>query len=801
MRYEQSYPAPISGVSTLAPRNRVKGQAGLQENFRSDPVNKLTRRPSLAWDQTLLPFVGRDIVNHNYSRAGTDYRIIIDDSGIAIGWVNGVSKSVVGSFGAYFTAFDEISLNTVNDTTFVSNPTINIEMSTDTDNNVGTGVEKVSHINIVSAMNYSESLTVGIKEAGGTTHSVVYTIPALGVSSPDYDAADAARATARVASELQTRIAAIAGITCISLGSSVALWKDDGTWLDVTIATGQGDRSAKAINQRVEVVDGLPLYAVHGTRITVRPNPVSDRGTYFLEATGTSDLAVKAPAFVNRILEEVVWVESRDPDQPHSFNPDTMPHTIRYDPTLDRFQIEQAPDGWNSRRTGDDDSCPVPNFVGKAVKSVAYFQKRLVFLAGDELHMTETDDIFNWWKASAVNLLVSDPVSVSSSVTGVEELNYITVHNKDLLVFSPDAQFKIAGEVAVTPQTVSMPLVSSYASQSTVPPLSLGAEVYFPFNNGDSSGIQEYTGRENTTEDHALSITPHVTGYLQGEISVLTGSANLSMIAVKTTGSALNEIFVYEQFKNREGQALQQSWSKWILPVTTEVIDMDFKDDRLDIICQEGGRIQLKSIRMYSNVAVNTEIVFLDDYLVLDSATGDSVTLPTGYLYGTDVIVVRGDGTEYPLNLAAHTFGSGTLTFTENISGGTACKVYVGRKFTSRYRPTRPFITDEEDIVVTTDSLRINRYLLDLVKTQSVSMATVSDYYNVDDVVFDSRLLNNPTNVIGTIPVVDASNVVFPFHQDASIAEAEFYTDGYLGLTIAGIAWAGQYHKTSRRLR
>lgn len=800
MRIEDSYPAPILGVSTLAPRNRIKGQAGLQENFRSDPVEKLTRRPSLAWDQTLLPFVGSDIIHHKYTREGVEYRILIDDAGVAIGYVDGVSKSVVSSFAGYYTAFDEAILSTVNDTTFFTNPTVLVEMDPETDNSVGTGIEQVSHINIVSAMNYSETISVEVKLGATVLGIASYSIPALGITDPDFDAADAARATAQVAASLKVSLSNIVGVTAINKGSSIALWATGGTgWLDVTISTGQGDRSATAINNRVEQVDGLPLYAVHGTRIKVQPNPVSDRGTYFLEASGTSETAVKAAAPINRFLEEVVWVESRDPDQPYKFNPDTMPHTIRYDPNLDRFEIEQTPDGWEARKTGDDESCPVPTFVGKAVKSVAYFQKRLVFLSGDEVYMTETDNLFNWFKASAVNLVVSDPVSIASNASNIDTLTHITVHNRDLLIFSSNAQFKIAGDIAVTPQTVSMPLTATYSSQLTVPPLSLGAEVYFPFNNGDSAGVQEYTGRENTSEDQALSITPHVIGYLKGEVSVMTGSANLSMIALTTTDTPANELFIYEQFKNSEGQKLQQSWSKWILPVTTEIIDMDFQDDRLEIVCQEGGHIQLKSIRMYSNVAVNTEVVYLDDYIVLDSATGDFVDLPTNYLYGIDIIVVRGDGCEYPLNLAAHTFGTGRLSFTENISGGTACKVYVGRRMTSRYQPTRPFIVDEADIVVSTDNVRVSRFILSLVDTQKVRMATISDYYNVPDEEFDSKELNNPFLALGTIPVV-TTDVSFSFNNDASLAVPEFYTDSYLGLTIAGIAWAGQYHKTSRRL-
>ena len=79
MRIESSYPTPILGVSTLAPRNRLKGQAGLQVNFRSDPVNKLTRRPPMKWVAPLLLNVtGEDFLNHAYERDNVIYRYLLN---------------------------------------------------------------------------------------------------------------------------------------------------------------------------------------------------------------------------------------------------------------------------------------------------------------------------------------------------------------------------------------------------------------------------------------------------------------------------------------------------------------------------------------------------------------------------------------------------------------------------------------------------------------------------------------------------------------------------------------------------
>ena len=45
MRIEGTFKTPIHGISTLSPRNRADGHAEEQVNLRSDPVQKLTRRP------------------------------------------------------------------------------------------------------------------------------------------------------------------------------------------------------------------------------------------------------------------------------------------------------------------------------------------------------------------------------------------------------------------------------------------------------------------------------------------------------------------------------------------------------------------------------------------------------------------------------------------------------------------------------------------------------------------------------------------------------------------------------------
>jgi hypothetical protein len=782
MRVEQSYPAPVHGISTLAPRNRPQGYASRQINFRSDPVNKLTRRPAGRWIRKLEGVTDVDqITRHRYRRAEAFYDIIVDNvTGNVQGYRNGVPVAVTGDLSGYIS--DNMRLATIEDTTYIVNSNTTVAMLPDTDvDEVGL----MSHINITSALNYSERIKVTVTGTNALRYTATYFVPSLGTSNPDYDRADAARATSAVAKGIAEEILATTpGIfTTTYKGSTVGVkMTDDSGPVQLEIESGQGDRSSVAINRIIESTDGLPLYANVGTRVTVRPDPTSDKGTYYLQAERVADDPT------GELLEEVVWSEDRSPDEPHSFNTATMPHVIEWNGT--GFTVAET--AFKSRQSGDDESATPPDFIGETIETIGYFQKRLVFVSGNNTIMSETDDELNFWRQSAVQLLVTDPVSISSSELGTDTLLHLVPHNRDLLIISSNSQFKLSGSEAVTPQTASMPLTTKYECQISVPPVTIGNSVYFPIDYGDSTGLQEYTGEENTGQDFASPVTHHIIGYLPGNVEEMTASPNLEMIALTTEDSDDNVIFVYEQYTNG-GERQQQSWSEWHLPEGNKVIDLQFSRNVLIATVAEGNDLFEKHFDMYTRVTGSPDDVFLDDMLVLPT-DGVTATLPDDY-NETGIIAVRGAGTEFELNKVGFTVVGRTMTFEEPIDAGD---VYVGREFTSTYRPTRPFKYERDGSTITTDRLRVGKYIMSLVETNELKMRTVSEHYpDAVEMEFNARYVGQ--TIIGTITTF-TGDWLASFSQDAAYAEAEFYCDNYLGCTIAGISWEGQYYQSKKRM-
>jgi hypothetical protein len=287
-----------------------------------------------------------------------------------------------------------------------------------------------------------------------------------------------------------------------------------------------------------------------------------------------------AKGMANGIMTEVIWKETVNPWIKNSIDRTTLPHAVLITPTVKYSWIE--PNLWRKRIKGDEITCPNPSFVGNFIKSIGYFQKRLVFLSGNNCIMSETDDIWNFFKASAVKIFVTDPLDIASSAAGTDTLEHITVHNKDLLIMSRNAQFKITGSQPVTPETVSMALTTKYDIQTKMKPISAGNYVYFGIEYGDSSGVYEYTAQPFTGQDTSGELTSEVIGYMPGNLTMACANPNLHFLACKTDGDSENTFFVDDRFKT-QGE-YWNSWSKWTIDSEYTIKNMYMSPYELHLI-------------------------------------------------------------------------------------------------------------------------------------------------------------------------------------------------------------------------
>jgi len=367
----------------------------------------------------------------------------------------------------------------------------------------------------------------------------------------------------------------------VQLGTNIDVYALGATTRDtvqVLITSGQGEKGIIIIHPVTNNIENMPKYAIAGSIVEINPDPQKatkgkGNGVYFMKAAQVNPVA-------DGTMTEVIWQETVDPWLKNRLNRETMPHSVLIEPLIKYSWIEDV--AWRERIKGDELTCPNPSFVGHQVTSIGYFQKRLVFLSGNNVVMSETDDIWNFFKASAIKLMVTDPVDISSSATGIDEIRHITTHNKDMLITSRNAQFKIPGNQPITPETVSMALTTKYDTQWKIKPVSAGNFVYFAINYGDSTGVFEYTAQPYTGQDVSGELTSGVMGYLKGECTLMAANPNLHFLACKTDGDTGNVFYVADRF-NWKGAAWN-SWSKWILSPSNNIINMYMSQYDLHVV-------------------------------------------------------------------------------------------------------------------------------------------------------------------------------------------------------------------------
>lgn len=814
MRGRHNLPAPTLGVSTLAARNQPEGMMKEQINMRSDPVRKLARRPSLQFDRQLDSVEWK--AYHTFRRGGIVYEVgvtVDDEVKVIRDGVTTTTGSQAATIQEYLagTSADDIRIHTIADTSFILNTDKVVEAKVDA---TYTPVE-YSYMNVTSALNYGEVVKVRLQwdstdaTIGNTSDAVVpqtnieFTITIPNADGGDYEVADKTRATRAVAVAIANKINTTnlyvftpSGATTVNgsfactasaLGSVVSVYTGNLPNMTIQVDGGQGASSIIPITAIKQDTEGMPKYAVANTIIAIQPGLDSDReqGAYYLKATALGTLD---PAEVGETMVEVFWEEVADPLADNILDGATMPIVVTQDVVPSVLQ-----GGWEPRQAGDETSNEAPAFVGKTINAMTTFQGRLVFGTGDEVVMSNSDDLYLFFRKSVLQLLATDVVSLGASSTDADELTGFGIYDRDLIVNFPKKQFKVSGSSAVTPQTTAMTPATAYETTSKPAPLELAGSLLLPFSYGVSGGVWDYTQKEQNDQNTATAVTQLVEGYLENDIDIWAASSTLDMAIVKCVGS--NVLYVYEQNTNNDKRT-QMAWSTWELRLDGDILWIGFTNNTLRVVTLDSGVTVARTINLATKEPTAPNSVFLDDRVQVTIPLGTNTgTLPDDYPEHTDLVYVQSANCLSPYYEAQVTRVGNTITVDTNIHTTQDAVLFVGRPYTSEFTPTRQFIR-EDGVVVDIDRLSIKNLLLDVVHTNEVTMDTISEYYDTNPVTVLADRVG--TMKLG-VKSFYSGDFNFPVRKQARWASQRFYTDGYLPLNVIGMTWQGLYKQRMER--
>jgi len=446
------------------------------------------------------------------------------------------------------------------------------------------------------------------------------------------------------------------------------------------VSDSGGDELMIAVSDRVEEFSRLPPKAPENHKVLVEGNPESEVDDYWVKYTDGR------------------WVETLGPELNINFTSTTMPvllvresdgtflcgpgsQTITEFNTLGFF--------WTPRQVGSDLTNPFPSFLDKTISGMSFFKNRLLFLSEDSQILSETGEVFNFFRTTTASLPESDPIDITAGGQAVAKMKVAIPFADRLISFSELQQFSTQGELILTPQTASIVKTTEYEVDVDVAPVIAGSSLFFVFPRGDKAGIKEYFKvNENDVQFNANDVTVQVPYYINGPVRKMAASTHENFLFVSTE----NDDDLLYGFKWTEGQdsRIQSAWFKFEFDGAV-VCHHWFVESKLYLLVLRDGATYLEKMELRDGLTDTglDFVIHLDRKVLLSGGTYDSATDRTTYTfdqYAPDSVEVV-DSTCAVLDIGSTT--STSILMKGNTTGKT---LYAGIPYTMSYTVSEPVL-------------------------------------------------------------------------------------------------------------
>ncbi|MCH2199748.1 MAG: hypothetical protein MK081_13295 [Flavobacteriales bacterium] len=784
MLIDQPIPNLFGGVSQQPPQARFLNQLEIEDNCLADPVEGLRKRPPLEFlklldslgtaDAAIIP-IERDALNR--------FVAIVQNGRVRVFDLDGNEKTVSNNSPAYLstaTPSTSIKALTVADYTFLVNSEVTVTASSD----VITATENVGFV-WVRAGNYGRTYKIVCKDRA--TNNPLFTRT---YTTPNGDNANQATQvdTAYIASFLGSTVA---GFTVTVEGSLIRYTRDTADDFYFEVEDGQGGEAMKGYKGKVQRFSDLPEKGVEGLVLEVAGDNSSAFDNYFVK------------------YEEGVWSETVKPGIQYRMNSDSLPLGLVRNPD-DTFVVQALP--WVDRAVGDDDSNPFPSFVGQKLNGVLYFRNRLGFIADENLILSATGDYFQFFRTTVTQLLDNDVIDVavqdvSGAGSSVSVLRHAVAFDKRLLLFSDNAQFVVdSGGQVLSPLTIAVDPVTSFAASAACRPGVAGRYVYFPFDRDGASGIREmYVDGVTQTED-AEEITAHCPTYIPPGLTQIIGTTLENIMLFIKSGSRY--VYKYEYFWSGQEKA-QSGFGRWDFGSDAQVLGGSFFDNTAYFVIKRGSEVTLERMRLRPGL-VDTNLEYftlLDRRLPKEDmmVAYDGVANKTYFTFpysSADELEIRTVASPSDQHAPGVKLGTKTAANVVTVDGDVSTYTVIGGvKYAMSFKVTAPYLTQTTSgsnrVANTRAIVKVRDYQLDYVG---------SGYF---DVTFAPQYRETYTKIFAG-DIVSSTPTDIPNLQDGQFGIKTPCRNKYFNLTISNdspfpsrflaASWRGLVESKSRRV-
>lgn len=778
-----------NGVSQQPPTLRLENQAEIQENAVSLLVDGLVKRSHTEHVKTLtnLPNVQEDSYIHFIDRDENErYFVCINKNGlINILTLDGTPCTISFEAGTQEYLKKNVQnprldfkLLSVADHTFIVNKrvvpkTLVLQNTGSSDEYPNTAIVFVKRGLVETT--YTVTVIVDGKE-----YKAEYTVP---IPDDGNAAGNTMADTEVIAERLEDGLKQknIPKVVISREGSSIFIrGESDTTVFGVRGTDSYGDQAMDVVKGTVQKFTDLPPLALNGTRVTIQGDNGSTLGNFYVRYR-TQDGG------------KGFWEETyRDRDDegnliPRELDPSTMPVKLvrTGHQAFTVMSIE-----WEPRLVGDDNSAPLPSFVGNPINDIFFFKNRLGFLSGDSVVLSEAGEYYNFFPSTVTEVLDGDPIDIHVQSNNVVTLTHAVPLSSSLLLFSAAQQFILSGTGILTPVTVSVDHNAYHNASSVCSPKAVGPSVFFVSPKGDYSAIREYYIQPDLTSNDADDVTAHVPNYIPNNIRHLEPHVGSNTLFVQSGNDTL---YVYTYYWEGD-QKVQSSWGRWVFPYR-QILHVAAVDFWLYLITKDNlGNIFIERLNIEFGHEEFTKIQ-LDMRVEVTNGVYDSKTNTTTWTlpYDTTGKTIRLVDKETALEFTKIRTDGSQVSVTGDFSKS---RCFAGVPYTFRYRFSPWYLRDEHGIAITQGHLQIRNIRLSFVDTGYFKLV-VKDGKRLRETEYTAASLGSGL-LLGRLEV-RTGDKSFYVGGNARNVQIEIVSDSYLPCKFQVASYEGFYTSRARK--
>jgi hypothetical protein len=819
-----AYPIPnlTGGVSQQPANSRPIGQCESSVNAVPHPIEGLTKRPPANHVKELMTAPSNTPFIQPINRSATEQYVVVIDgtgtTGVKVFDLNGVEQTVNVDNNvatAYLTSStprDTFKMTTVADVSFIANTATTVAMDTTVTSKYSldlTSPPFEALIDVKGSPSSFQELDIKVYLSsdnlfdGGSSPNTAITDP-LFTTFTETGSSDTAKFTGNTSAakiarrirnksdfdatnrqssdtgEFSTSSNAIKNNREQDNTSTVYLRNTTPADFQLTVDDGLNNAVILGIKDKVDNFTDLPPIAKNKMLIEVSGSPETEIDDYYVrfERDGGSDVGVGKGR----------WVETTAGGLNNNYDFNTMPLILIRRPDTEsdgrrKFDLKRA-DGvdpssnvhadvkyedfkFAPRQVGDALTNPDPSFVGLKITDIAFFKNRLVFIAGENVVLSETAQYFNFFRTTLTTLKDSAPIDVTVGGTSVNKLEAAVPFADQLVLFSSQAQFTLQGEGVLTPKTVSITPATNFDITSNLRPSVSGNSLFFGFPRGSFSGLREYYKTNDTdVQFDAIEISRDVPKYINGTIKTIASSSHENLV-VALTDTDPTSLYVYRYFMAGT-QRVQSAWTKFTFE-SRNIVDIFFRETSLYMVMTNGGKLVLEEMDMESGLKDDgvTYVTYLDRRVKrigdgsFDQATGKTTWSTLGYNPTSSAQVVRNDG----LILNVTDQGTGSISVEGDFDTDT---VYIGEPYTMTYEFSEPVMQSESGgrrvpVVNGRQQIRYMTVIFD--DTSFFSIKVTPEFGDTFTYPYSGKFIADGSATLGTLTVQDETFRVPVFAQ------------------------------------